>query len=342
MSRYLPHSSRTPVRRVNLLAWSLLAVATLSSAAILSSDDSGAPGTQAALASTPALAPPLPLLWKVSDADNSVYLLGSFHLLKSTDYPVSADIDAAFSAAEQVVFEVTPEQLDDPANAQKFLAAAGYGDARTLSTVLPSGLRGKLDAMLARKGGSVAKLDGFEPWFVNLSLVLGMAQSIGFSTEHGLDRHLMQKAAAAGKPIGGLETLDVQLRALDSAPMPEQIVGLAEFVNRPEDMPGMLGDLHDAWRQGDVERLDQVTRAEMQAKTPATYRQINVERNDAWTPKLQAMLDGSDDADTLVVVGALHLLGDDGVVAKLRAKGYDVERICSACANPAAATSASN
>lgn len=320
------------MRTLKLLALTLLAAATLATAR--ESTPATAAAAPVAIA-TPAA--PLPLLWKVSDADNAVYLLGSFHMLKASDYPVSADIEAALAESASVVFEVTPEQLKDPATAQKFMQAAGYGDARTLSSVLPTDLHAKLDALLTPQGGSATQLDGYKPWFVNLSLVLGLAQALGFSPEQGLDQYLMQRAAAAGKATGGLESIDAQLQALDGSPMAEQIIGLADFLDRPQDMPAMLGDMHQAWRLGDVDRLEALTGAEMRENTPETYRKMVVDRNDAWTPQLRAMLDGADTTDTLVVVGALHLLGEDGVVEKLRAHGYAVERICSACA-PASAT----
>lgn len=316
------------MRPIRLLLLPLLAAATLAAAS--EPLPSGAPSASTTATAVTAPAAPLPLLWKVSDADNSVYLLGSFHLLKKSDYPVSSDIEAALAGSTNVVFEVTPDQLHDPANAPKFMAAAGYGDARTLSTVLPPALHAKLDAILVAQGGSVAHLDSYEPWFVNLSMVLGMAQSLGFSPEQGLDQYLMKRASSAGKSIGGLETIDAQLQALDASPMPEQIIGLSDFVDRPQEMPGQLADMHAAWRSGDAERLDALTGAEMREKTPVTYQAMLVDRNDAWMPQLQAMLDGSSQ-DTLVVVGALHLLGDDGVVEKLRTRGYEVERICSAC-----------
>lgn len=306
---------------------SLLAVACVASAAV------GAPASAAKVAVEPtAHVPPVPLLWKVSDRDNALYLLGSFHLLKDGDYPLSTDIDRAFAAAEQVVFEIPPAALADPATGQRFLDAAAYDDGRNLSEVLSPRMLKQLQQLIARQGGgSVARFEGYEPWFVNLSLLMGLSQSLGFSAELGLDRHLMARAAAAAKPTAGLETFDDQLRALDSTPMDEQVIGLAEFIDRPREMPGVLDDLHQAWRAGDIERLDQLTRAEMLEQTPETYRIVNVERNEAWLPKLRAMLDDNPGENILVVVGALHLLGEDGVVAMLRDEGYAVERICSAC-----------
>ena len=244
--------------------------------------------------------PPVPLMWKVSDADNSIYLLGSFHLLKRDDYPLSKDIDVAFTAADRLVFEVPPAEMHDPATARKALAHAGYGDARTLSQVLPAATRTRFNALLAKRGSSIAQFDAFEPWFVNLTLVVGLSQSLGFRSEDGLDQHLMRRAAAAGKPTSGLESVDEQLQALDRTPMSEQIASLDEFVGDPDKMPGMLDDLHRAWRQGDAPRLEALTRDEMLAKTPGTYRLLNVVRNEAWLPKL-------------------------------RAKGYQVERVCDAC-----------
>ncbi|HEY0661351.1 MAG TPA: TraB/GumN family protein [Lysobacter sp.] len=314
-----------------LLAAILVSGGLLSAGAIAGKQLHTSPAVAATGVAPSAKAPPVPLLWKVSDQDNAVYLLGSFHLLKVDDYPLSTDIDQAFASADRIVFEVPPSELADPATAQKIQAAAGYGDARTLTTVLPAVLREKLGRLLGADG-SIAKLDAYEPWFVNLSLMLGMSQAMGFQPDQGLDQHLMARAATAGKPVAGLETIDAQLKLLDSSPLPEQIKGLQDFLDNPTEMPGKLTELHDAWRNGDVAKLGQIAIEEMREKTPETYQLINVQRNDAWLPQVSAMLDAAKTGDTLVVVGALHLLGDDGIVEKLRGKGYTVERICSACA----------
>ncbi|MGY0798342.1 TraB/GumN family protein [Lysobacter sp. A286] len=287
------------------------------------------PGVE--IAELPPYSPPVPLLWKVSDADNAIYLLGSFHLLKQDDYPLSGDIDAAYELADRIVFEVAPAELDDPTTGQKFLEAAGYEDGRVLADVLPPRLREKLHRLLARQGSGLEQVNQYNPWFVNLSLMLGLSRSLGFSAELGLDRHLMERAASSGKPTSGLESIDDQLQALDAAPMHEQVIGLKDFIDRPQEMPAMLADLHQVWRDGDIEALDALTRQEMLEKTPQTYRAINQERNLSWLPQLRQMLDENHHDDVMVVVGALHLLGDDGVVELLRDHGYQVERICSAC-----------
>lgn len=283
----------------------------------------------------PAHVPPVPLLWKISDADNAVYLLGSIHLLKEDDYPLSGDIDAALDDAARVVFEVSPEELGSPEASTTFLNAANLADGRTLSDLLSPRLREKLHRLLARQGGSLDEVNHYSPWFVNLSLMLGLSHSLGFSSQLGVDQYLMQRAADAGKPTSGLETVDDQVRALTDSPIAEQVSSLEDFLDRPQEMPGELSDLHDAWRAGDVERLDRITRVEMMEKAPRSYQLINVERNEAWLPLLRKMLDARGRENTLVVVGAMHLLGSDGIVSRLAEAGYTVERICSACADGA-------
>ena len=276
---------------------------------------------------------PVPLLWKVSDADSHLYLLGSFHMLKPDDYPLSPDVDAAFADAESLLFEIDPSELNAPETIASFQAATGYDDGSTLSQVLPAGTFAKLEKLLAASGSSVSKVDAAEPWAVSLGLVMGVSQAMGFRQEHGLDRHFMALAAEAGKPVAGLEGIDAQLAALDGVPRVEQVAELDEFLTDPGKSMAEFRALHETWRAGDADKLDRKFRQEMADESPASYRLVNVDRNNAWVPLLEARL-AAPEGDTLAVVGALHLLGDDGVVEKLRAKGYAVERICSACAGP--------
>lgn len=272
-----------------------------------------------------------PLLWKVSDADNDVYLLGSFHLLKPDDYPMPADIDRAFDDAESLLFEVDPREMTAPetvASMQKYMA---YDNGQSLSKVLPKATLDRLATLVSASGSSVQALEQSEPWAVSLGLVIGVSQAMGFKPDLGLDRHLMDRAAKAGKPAGGLETVEDQMKAMDAVPYTEQAQGLDEFLQDPKQAMQDLQDMHAWWRAGDVERLDKDMRAEMAAKTPQSYKLLDVDRNNAWLPQVEKRLTGSKSDDTLVVVGALHLLGADGLVEKLKAKGYKVERVCEAC-----------
>ncbi len=277
-----------------------------------------------------------PLLWKVSDADNSVYLLGSFHLLKQDDYPLPKEIDGAFDDAESLMFEIDPREMTAPETLEKAKKYMAFDDGKTLSTVLPKPTLEKLGNLVTASGGSLQAMEQSEPWAVSLGLILGITNAMGFKPELGLDRHLMERAATAKKPATGLETIDQQLQAMDAVPHDEQAQGLGEFLDDPRKAIQQLQDMHAWWRAGDVDKLDGGMRAEMAQKTPQSYKLLDVDRNDTWLPLIDKRLTGSKSDDTLVVVGALHLLGSDGLVEKLRAKGYAVERVCDSCVVPAA------
>ena len=283
--------------------------------------------------------PPVPLLWKVSDADNSVYLLGSFHLLKPTDYPLSTDVDAAFQDAEALVFEMSPEEMSSPALGLMMGQAALRTDGSTLNSELPPETVALLEQWLADNAAELHKmglgpqvLQMFEPWFVGLTISITEMTKQGLDPKLGLDAHLAAQAGQASKRTAGLETGAQQIAFLDGMGKQEQLQFLAEALSQSRDGKAETAKLHDAWRAGDAAQLWNEMAVKMKQDYPGLYQRINVARNDAWVPKIQQRLTQPGTDDTLVVVGALHLLGPDGVVEKLRAKGYTVERVCSACA----------
>ena len=286
----------------------------------------------------PQKSPPTPLLWKVSDSDNSVYLLGSFHLLKPDDYPLSKDVDAALADASSVMFEIPPEDIASPVLAMQMGQAGLRKDGTQLDSELGPVLSRKLETWLAANDASLKKaaipaqmLQLFEPWFVGLTISLVEMTDRGLDPKLGLDLHLARQAKAKGKPTSGLETGTQQIAFLDSMDHDEQLQFLDEELSESTQGTQELDKLHAAWRAGDAATLWSGMAVDMKRHYPKLYQHLNVERNDAWLPKIEQRLKTRGRDDTLVVVGALHLLGSDGVVEKLRAKGYKVERICSAC-----------
>lgn len=304
----------------------LVVTALLGSASVLAADAPKAAGA------------PVPLLWKVSDKDNAVYLLGSFHLLRPGDYPLSSDADAAFADAERVLFELSPEEMRSPALPQLMAQAAIRTDGKTLQQDLDAETWARFEAWgrtnqatLQQIGLSPQMLTVFEPWFIAVTISIVEMTKQGLDPKLGLDNHFMDQALAAGKPTGGLERAQEQIAVLDGMDATEQRQFLAESLQEAEKGAAETQRLHAAWRRGDAEELWNGMVADMRTQYPRLYQRINVDRNDAWVPKIRRILDQPGDDDAMVVVGALHLLGDDGVVEKLRARGYQVERICSAC-----------
>ena len=282
-------------------------------------------------AEAPAAKPPVPLLWKVTGpGDARVYLLGSFHLLKPTDYPLSADVEQAFTASKRVLFEVSPEEMESTQAATQMVQTAIRRDGSELKRDLDDATWQKLQAYATQNKLPLGQLQGMKSWFVALNITIGQMQKMGLDANLGLDRHFMAQAKKAGKQTGGLEDMQSQINLLDGMSLQEQRQMMAEALDQADKGNEQSLMLHEAWRRGDDRVLWNKMAVEMRQQYPQLYQRINTARNDAWVPKLLPYLqDGQ--GGTLVVVGGLHLLGGDGVVEKLKAKGYKVERVCTGC-----------
>lgn len=269
------------------------------------------------------LARPVPLLWVAKKGETEVHLLGSFHMLKEQDYPMDPSIERAYAGADALVFEIAPAEMRSPDLARSLMQAARFEEGGSLRAVLPEATRKKLEAFM----GEVAVLgsDSMKPWFITLNMTVSMIMQAGFNPALGMDMHFMQRADEDGKPTRGLETVADQIAALSGAPMDEQVLGLEEALRPQAEMLKRFDELHAFWRAGNADAIERLMVEELVDKTPVTAKLLNEDRNRRWLPQIESLLAGSE--DTLVIVGALHLVGDVGLVELLRARGYSVERV---------------
>jgi uncharacterized protein YbaP (TraB family) len=249
-------------------------------------------------------------------------------------------VDAAFDDAEALLFELPPSELGSPALAQAMNLAGSRGGG-VLNDDLSPQTAAQLRRWVAANGAALAAMDlqadglqRFEPWFAGLLISLTEMSKLGLNPELGLDRHFGNLATRAGKPAAGLERGAEQIALLDGMSRSEQLQLLQEALDA-SDGGAQIMSMHADWRRGDADALWREMALDFRRDYPALYRRINIERNQAWLPKLEARLQRQGTDDTLAVVGALHLLGEDGVVEQLRARGYRVERLCGACARNA-------
>jgi uncharacterized protein YbaP (TraB family) len=264
------------------------------------------------------------LLWAVKGRHNTVYLLGSVHVLRPGDAALPPEAEHAFDDAERLVMEI---DVDDPAASP--LAVAGdlqrialLPPGQTLHSVLGSDYA-SINEQARRAGVDLEPLDGFAPWFVALTLLEIELAKRGYSPEFGIEQTLAARAIEEDKPIEGLETPAQQLEMLASMPMPMQGHFLAMTLQDSSELDRELDELMRAWKTGDTAALARLLADEHEA-FPDLYRRLTVDRNRVWVDELARLLDSRD--DYLVVVGALHLVGPDSVVELLRRRGYTVTR----------------
>jgi uncharacterized protein YbaP (TraB family) len=263
--------------------------------------------------------------WKVTGKSGGVvYLVGSVHLLSSDLYPLEPPLESAYKDSDLLVEEVDMAELTDPASQMNLLGKAMLPSSTPLDKVVSPETYAMLTKRAAAAGLPVEAFKVLKPWMVALTLVQKEWQDAGFDPQLGLDKHFYDQAKADGKPTQGLETAEYQISRLDGMTMEQQERLLSESLKELDDEKANLKKLIDAWRTGDSAVLEKILLADLKSE-PALYQRMLVDRNRNWMPKIEAMF--SRPKHTLVVVGAAHLVGPDGLVAALRAKGYTVEQL---------------
>lgn len=289
---------------------------------------SGAPGQALAQDAAPAAAHPAiqgqgPALWVVKDADSTLYLFGSIHVLRPTTGWASPRVTQAFDSASDIWFEIS--NPDDQAAIMPLIQQHGLSPQTPLSSRLTPEEIAELDGAAKAIGASAAQMDIMKPWLAALSLSVAPLVKAGYDPKSGVEMALKARAEAAGKPIHGFETLDKQIGMLANLPDDTQLAFLRETLKNYDEATTMLDTMVGAWAQGDVATLDRVAVQEMKSDSPELYKVLLVERNTDWANQIQTLLQGSGTA--FIAVGAAHLAGEDSVQAILKSRGVTVEPV---------------
>jgi uncharacterized protein YbaP (TraB family) len=263
-------------------------------------------------------------LWKASNAKGSVYLVGSVHMLTKDYYPLSPALEAAFRDSDLLVEEVDLAEIVAPDSQFKILARGMLPAEQSLDRVLSDTTFALVNRRLERLGMPIEPLRRFKPWLLALTLAAVEWQQAGFDPTLGLDRHFYDRAVTDRKPIMALETAEFQISRFDELTMEEQDRMLAATVRQLDTQKAAVTRLADAWRAGDAAAIEELVLQDFKQE-PRLYQRLLVERNRAWLTKIEALFDRQGRA--FVVVGAAHLVGPDGLLAMLTAKGFTVQQM---------------
>jgi uncharacterized protein YbaP (TraB family) len=262
-------------------------------------------------------------LWKVQSGSKLVYLAGSVHALSADVYPLSPAFERAFAASGTLVEEIDLAEAESLALAPAILAKGMYVDGRRFDNIVSKETAALVAARLKESGLPVEMFQVMKPWMVMLTIAALEVQKAGLDPSLGLDKHFYDRAKAAGKTIIGLETAESQIDRLDkmSEALQEQL--LRSSLSEAETARNSLKLIVAAWRRGDSAELEKTLLSDF-TEYPAAYRSLIVERNQNWIPQIEACL--TRPQPCLVVVGAAHLVGPDGLLTLLRRKGYRTEQ----------------
>jgi len=263
-------------------------------------------------------------VWAVRGAHNTVYLAGSMHLLPANDAALPAALDHAYADSAKLVMELDLAKFD-PLEATVWMMDHGALPKGTkLRTVLGEARYARVSAAAENLGLAMGGLDEQAPWVVGMELTDFAYAHEGFDADQCVEEQLLRRAQADGKPTAGLETLPEELGSLVALSQEDQIHMLDETLDELKDIKNEMRDVLSAWRQGDAPRMAALLASEYHS-FPSLYRPLVSDRNQHWLPQVEELLNGQGNA--LVVVGALHLVGDGGLLELLRKKGYKVTQL---------------
>jgi len=263
-------------------------------------------------------------VWKVRKDNSVMYLGGTCHALRESDFPLPPEFEKAYKSSDILVLETDLARLQAPATRKKMLARAVYGDGSAIDRHLSPRVYAELSAYCEANGIPLQAMRQLKPSMIMVTLTVMELMKLGV-TRQGVDQYFHELAARDGKTEEGLETVDQQI---------DYLVSMADG-NENEFVTYSLGDLKGlkekfetltgAWRRGDTVKLNELMIGELKTKQPEIYGKLITDRNRSWLPLIEAYL--KTPRTEFILVGAGHLVGPDGIIEELKKRGYRVEKL---------------
>ncbi len=264
-------------------------------------------------------------IWKISSEASSIYLLGSIHVASQELYPLDSAIENAFALADNLVVEVDLTQLDEMHTLQLMMDYGTYPPGETLRDHISDDLYAQLKEQLGFYM-AVLNFDIYRPWVIVMLQEQLQLQELGYNPEYGIDLYFINKAVETGKDIIELETADFQIELLSAFPDELMILVLEESLENPLTQED-ADSLFEAWEDGDAIEMELLLfEALTEEPTLAPYYDKMVdERNINMAQIIEGFL--ADDESYFIVVGAGHLVGENGLINILDKRGYVTEQL---------------
>jgi uncharacterized protein len=257
-------------------------------------------------------------LWEVHGKHNTIFILGSIHVLRPTDYPLAPAVLTAYSSAKSVFMEVNLAEIDSQQLQTELLASAQLPAGKTLPEVLGRQRYDRAAALAHDVGIELSTFDRFAPWFAAEAISQVQLMQLGFQPQSGVEMFFLERARRDMKSVAGLETVHDQIALFDAMSMDAQAEYLLASLEQARDLPKEVDGMVRAWQRGDTGWFENQLKSEL-GRDPALYQSILAARNRKWVPKIEALL--NDDVNYLVIVGTGHLVGPGSVIELLRKDG---------------------
>lgn len=261
-----------------------------------------------------------PALYEVRDDGGAprAYLFGTMHSLPDGTGWRTPTLEAAIDQSDMLIVEIA--DLENSAAIGRTFTALGTSPGHPdLLERVPVSARPALASLIARSDFKEGDFARIETWAA--ALILARVGETGDS-RNGADRALID--AFAGREVHELEGARKQLGIFDALAEQDQVDLLVAVIEEDQERNADPEKLRRAWLAGDVAAIEDASNEGILADFELRQALL-VERNADWATEIRRLIDQG--RLPMVAVGAAHIVGPEGLVARLQAQGFIVARI---------------
>lgn len=262
-------------------------------------------------------------VWSVKGRKNTVYLMGSIHMLRQSSYPLPQTVEETYNCCRRVAFETNIESAGSSYFEKKRNKQGLYPKGQSLSGNISPQTYSLLKEKMKAAGLTADQFEQYRPWFIAQLITAMEITRLGFDPALGIDSYFFRKAKKDKKGLIFLESNDFQLNLLSSLGRKDQDLFLKGVLTELDTLESMADDMLHAWERGDTEKLQSIIEKSFEGQT-AAYDRLIVKRNKSWAAKINNYL--KQNSDILVIVGSAHLVGKNSLIELLKEKGYKVKQ----------------
>lgn len=263
-------------------------------------------------------------VWQIEKQANSIYLAGTIHLLSADDYPLPDAFERAYAGSEIIYLETDGAQLQSADFQQRMMQRLSYPEGESLTEHISEHTLQALQRYFSERGIPIERMLGFRAGMLTIIMTINELNRLGIRSA-GVDEFYERRAREDGKRLGQLETAEAQLGFLANLGVGREDEVLQYQIDEMQRLPELWQQLMRNWRKGNLAALESITMADMRDRFPAMYEVLIRQRNTDWLPRIEAMFETPE--VEMVLVGSLHLVGDDGLLAGLARRGYQVRQL---------------
>ena len=263
-------------------------------------------------------------VWKVTGNGTTLYLGGTIHILRTSDYPLPLEYEKAYLKSDVLVFEADIKKLEEDQSMQMQLALkARYTDGNTLKNVLNEEAYEALKKEFESANLDIESMNSFKPSMAVIFLTVKKLSHLGISST-GVDKFYYKKGETDGKQIDFLESIESQIDKLVNIGEGKENEFVLYSIEEMENIRAEFEEMINNWRTGEKALFAEQNK-EMKEKYPEMYASLLLERNNAWMEKIEDFFNTPE--TEFIMVGTMHLYGEDGLLKQLIKKGYLIEQL---------------